>query len=558
MSLNTSENTPENTSDEKPNAPNTNKQPSLLKAAGLIAVVTVLSKVLGAVRDWQIMNVYGASMASDAYFAAVQLPSFAIVLLGGLGGPFHTVTVSLFTKLLAKTEAEPETASHTAHAQQVASCFVTLTALVFSALSVLTYFFSEPIMRLILQDSPEALIANASTQLKIMSPVMLLGGLIGIFYGLLNVFHSFFWPSLSPAAMSIVMSIALLINPHDETGHLLAWSTLIGTVAQFVIQLPDLHKRQFILKPALPGNQAELIAPLREIGVMLFPAVVGTTIGQLTTYVDMFFTQYLQEGGWTAIVMGNRLFQLPIGILQTALLVPIFPRFTRFVADENWTDLKKNFQMGIVSLWFISIPIMIGIQFYIEPLVKLVFEHGEFDANDTHMVSQALIFLSWSMLPYFARDTLTRVFYAFGDARTPLLVGAIAILLKGALDWLWVVHYDFGVGGITLSTTLITFINMTLLGVLSKKHIQNLGFQQMLAPLLKLTVAGGVMLISLPFLQSMIHPMIELSGLQKRVSMLLEILLAGSISSVLFVLVAYSLKIEEVTYLAQRFLKRKA
>jgi hypothetical protein len=121
-----------------------------------------------------------------------------------------------------------------------------------------------------------------------------------------------------------------------------------------------------------------------------------------------------------------------------------------------------------------------------------------------------------------------------------------------------VVHYDFGVGGITLSTTLITFINMTLLGVLSKKHIQNLGFQQMLAPLLKLTVAGGVMLISLPFLQSMIHPMIELSGLQKRVSMLLEILLAGSISSVLFVLVAYSLKIEEVTYLAQRFLKRKA
>lgn len=532
------------------------KQPSLLKAAGLIAVVTVLSKVLGAVRDWQIMNVYGASLASDAYFAAVQLPSFAIVLLGGLGGPFHTVTVSVFTKLLAKANTSENKETPHQQAQKLASCFVTLTALVFAGFSILTYLFAEPIMRLILQDSPEALIANATIQLKIMSPVMLLGGLIGIFYGLLNVFHSFFWPSLSPAAMSIVMSIALLINPNDETGHLLAWSTLIGTVAQFVIQLPDLHKRQFILKPTLPGNQTELSAPLKEIGVMLFPAVIGTTIGQLTTYVDMFFTQYLQEGGWTAIVMGNRLFQLPIGILQTALLVPIFPRFTRFVAEKNWDDLKKNFQMGIVSLWFISIPIMIGIQFYIEPLVKLVFEHGEFDANDTHMVSQALIFLSWSMLPYFARDTLTRVFYAFGDAKTPLMVGAIAIFLKGVLDWLWVVHYDFGVGGITLSTTLITFINITLLGIMSKKHIQNLGFQQMLSPLLKLIVAGGVMLLCLPYLQQMIHPILETISIQDRVSMLLEILLAGSISSILFAVVAYSLKIEEVTYLAQRFFKR--
>ncbi|MBY0402969.1 MAG: hypothetical protein K2X66_03665 [Cyanobacteria bacterium] len=365
------------------------KAPSLLKAASLIAAVTILSKVLGAFRDWQIVNVYGASLASDAYFAAVQLPSFAIVLLGGLGGPFHTATVAVFSKLLKDTDTVSP------HANRLASGFLTMTGVLFFLLSLLTYFWSEPIMALILGDSRPELLHSAAEQLKIMSPVIFFGGLIGIFYGLLNIYHSFFWPSLSPAALSVVMSVALFLNPTDETGNVLAWSTLWGTVLQFAMQLPEFFRRRFKLQWVWIWKAPEIL----QIREMLFPAVVGTTIGQLTTYVDMFFTQYLVLGGWTAIVLGNRLFQLPIGVLQTAFLVPIFPRFTRYVADKEWPQLKDNFKRGIVTLWFISLPILIGILLYVSPLIRIVFEHGKFDAKDTQMVSEALICLSFSMLP---------------------------------------------------------------------------------------------------------------------------------------------------------------
>lgn len=519
------------------------KAPSLLRAAGLIAAVTILSKVLGALRDWQIMNVYGASLASDAYFAAVQLPSFAIVLLGGLGGPFHTATIAIFSRILKDDQNATE------QAKRLASTFITLTGLAFLGLSMLTFACATPIMELILQGGSPELIENAAQQLRIMSPVLFFGGLIGIFYGILNIYHCFFWPSLSPAALSIVMSIALLVNPNDPTGHLLAWSTLAGTVAQFVIQLPEFFKRKFTLRPALDLKMPQL----REMGEMLFPAIIGTTIGQLTTYVDMFFTSTLPVGGWTAIVMGNRLFQLPIGVLQTAFLVPIFPRFTRNVVEQQWEDLRNTFRMGVVSLWFISLPILVGLLVYVRPLIRIVFEHGQFDADDTEMVSEALIFLSFSMLPYFARDSLTRVFYAFQDSRTPLLVGCIAIVMKAILDWYFVIEHRYGVGGITFSTTLITIMNMTLLGFLSRRHIRDLGFRNIVAPFVKLTACGVLMYAGMSMADRAVVHYCQAQGMA--MTTFTELVKIGVVSAIAwggYLLLVLVLKVGDIDYLFTR------
>lgn len=521
--------------------------PSLLRAAGLIAAVTILSKLLGAIRDWQILNVYGAALASDAYFAAVQIPSFAIVLLGGLGGPFHTATIAIFSKIL-KDKPEADT-----QARQLASTFITLTGLVFFLLSLAVFTYAHPIMGLFLKDGSPELIENASQQLKIMSPILFFGGLIGIFYGILNIFHSFFWPSLSPAALSIVMSLALLLNPHDPTGHLLAWSTLAGTLLQFAVQLPEFFKRKFTLRPALAWKTPEL----KQLGEMLFPAIVGTTIGQLTTYVDMFFAAMLPVGGWTAIVMGNRLFQLPIGVLQTAFLVPIFPRFTRYVAEADWDSLRNNLRMGIVSLWFISIPILIGLLVYVEPLIRIIFQHGSFDAEATRKVSEALVYLSFSMLPYFARDSLTRVFYAFQDARTPLIVGCVAIGTKGALDWLLVVHYGLGVGGITLATTLVTILNMSLLALLSRRHIQDLGLRHTVVPFFKLSLAGLVMAALMTGLDHLTTPLLQTSPLgQTDWGELGQIALISLTSTLAYVGLVFLLKVPDIHYVLDRLLQR--
>lgn len=533
-------------SEAAPPPPTTSKAPSLLKAAGLIALVTVFSKLLGFFRDWAVMYVYGTSLVSDAYYAAFQLPAFSIVLLGGLGGPFHTATVAVFSRLIKDNEAPSQ------RAKMLASTFITLTSVVFTGFSLLTFLFAKPIMALILSGGEPALIEMAAYQLQIMSPCILAGGIVGILYGLSNIYNCFFWPSLSPVAMSLTIMVGLLLFPHDNTGVVLAWATLAGGLLQVVMQLPEFFRQKFTLKPAW-----EIKAPeIRQAGELLFPATVGTTIGQLVTYVDMFFAASLGAGGWSAVTLSNRLVQLPLGVLQTALLVPIFPRFSRAAAEGNYEEIKRNFKTGVVSLWLISIPMLVLMMLYTEPLIRLIFQHGRFDARATQLVSLALVFQAFQIIPYFARDSITRVFYAFHDSKTPLMVGIIAIFAKALLNWLLVPR--FGVGGITFAITLVTFINMTLLGLLSKKHIQDLGFREMVLPFLKLCVAGVLMVGATYGVQSLLQSAIS-PVMATWPAWLIQygpIALSAIAGIGVYCVAAWMLRVEEADYLYKRLLKR--
>ena len=532
--------------------PTKNYTGGLLRAAGLIAFVTVASKFLGFLRDWQIMHTYGASLLSDAYFAAFQIPSFAIILLGGLGGPFNTATVAVFSRLIKDGEVSSDLS------RLLARVLITVTGLVFLLLSGAVYLFAKPIMSTILFGGSEALVENAAFQLKIMSPIIFVGGLVGIFYGIANVHQRFFWPSFSPAMVSVVMITALWLNPNDATGYVLAMATLAGCVAQLLVQLPNYLAEKYSLAPSLAYNNPDVKKELDKIGEILFPALVGTTIGQLTVYVDMFFTSFLAEGGWTAVVMGNRLLQLPIGVLQTALLVPIFPLFSRFVADQQWEDLRRYFKSGVVSLWFISIPILALMMLYTEPIIRLVFQHGQFDARATELVSLVLVFQAFSMLPYFARDSITRVFYAFHDAKTPLLVGLLAIVLKGFLDWLFVVPMQLGVGGIALSTTLITFFNMTLLGLLIRKHINHMGFREMVLPFAKLFTSGCIMYGIMVVVGDAIALPLSYVPLGIQWQEWLNMGLCTLVGLFIYSVTAYAFKVYDVKYLVKKVLGKLA
>jgi putative peptidoglycan lipid II flippase len=527
-------------------APSPSRAPSLLRAAGLIAVVTIFSKMLGFLRDWAIMYVYGTSLVSDAYFAAFQLPAFAIVLLGGLGGPFHTATVAVFSRLI-KDDEPPSP-----RAKMLASTFMTLTGIVFTGLSLLTFLFAKPIMSVILGGAEPALIDSSARQLQIMSPCILAGGLVGILYGFSNIYHCFFWPSMSPVAMSITILIGLFLFPPDPSGMILAWATLAGGILQMLMQLPEFFRQKFSLKPAIEWKTTEI----RQAGELLFPATVGTTIGQLITYVDMFFASALAVGGWSAVTLSNRLVQLPLGVLQTALLVPIFPRFSRAAGEGNFAEIKRNFTVGVVSLWFISLPLLVLMMLYTEPIIRLIFQHGSFTADNTQLVSQALVFQAFQIIPYFARDSITRVFYAFHDSKTPLMVGLVAIGLKALLNWLLVFQMHLGVGGITFAITIITFVNMFLLGVLSKKHIQDLGFREMVRPFAKLATAALLMTGVILMLQQAAAsiPAGAFGGLPPVVVEYCTILLSSAIGTGVYTLAAIMLKVSEAQYLKERLL----
>lgn len=464
-------------------ATNENKSPSVLKAAWIIAVVTIVSKLIGFVRDIIIANYYGAAMVSDAYYYAYQIPSLSLILLGGVGGPFHSATVAIFSKLIPNLQEKP-----TEHVNKLYSTFMTATIIFFLALSVIMFIFPRQIMGLIISGGSPDMINLAATHLKIMTPLLVIGGIVGIYYGILIIYRQFMLPNLSPIIMSLAIIGVVIAAPSDQKGYALAWATTIGAILQLVIQYPNIRKLGYRLKPNFAfTNNPEF----KEICELLFPAVLSSTVGQIHIYVDMFFTSSISEGAWTAIGYANRVFQFPVGILVTAFLVPLFPIFAKLVADKDYNGIKNYFNKGVGVLFFGAIPIIIGILVVGMDAVRLVFERGLFDEKATFMVTEALWFLSVSIIPYVFRDSITRVYYSFNDSKTPFVVAFSSIVLKLILNYVLISKMHFGIGGITLSTSLVTLFNACVLGFFITKKM-DMAYKSLFINLFKMVVAGAI------------------------------------------------------------------
>ena len=296
------------------------KSESLLKSASLIAVVIVISKLIGFLRDIVIANFYGAGLVSDSYFYAYQIPALALILLGGVGGPFHSAVVSVFSKLIPDGKE-----SATEQLKKLFNTFLTSTLTVFIVLGILIFAFADVIMQIIISNGSPELIALASQQLRIMSPVFVIGGVVGIYYGVLVSYKKFMIPNISPILMSLAIILIVSLSKSYNNGVVLAAATTIGAICQFLFQLPKIKKLGFDFKPNFEiFNNPEY----KNILELLFPAILSSTVGQIYIYVDMFFASSLEEGAWTSIGYANRIFQFPVGILVTAFLVPLFPLFS--------------------------------------------------------------------------------------------------------------------------------------------------------------------------------------------------------------------------------------
>ena len=521
---------------------NADKTTSVLKAAWIIAVVTIVSKLIGFIRDIVIANYYGANMVSDAYYYAYQIPALSLILLGGVGGPFHSATVAIFSKLIPSLKEKP-----TEEVNRLYSTFMTGTVILFLILSVAMFLFPRQIMQIIISSGSAEMIQLAATHLKIMTPLLIIGGVVGIYYGILIIYKQFMLPNLSPIIMSVaIIGICVAVAPNDQKGYALAWATTIGAILQFIIQYPNIKKLGFKWKLNFEFTNNP---HFKEICELLFPAVLSSTVGQIHIYVDMFFTSSISEGAWTAIGYANRVFQFPVGILVTAFLVPLFPIFARLVADKDYDGIKSYFNKGVGVLFFAAIPIIIGILVLGMDAVRVVFERGAFDTAATFMVTEALWFLSVSIIPYVFRDSITRVYYSFNDSKTPFIVAFSSIVLKFLLNWLLISKLGFGIGGITLSTSLVTLFNACVLGILISKKIK-LDYKSLFINLLKMLISGIIAFAASITFAYMIDKYYEISGI---IQEMVKIILVFGVCIVVYVPLNLLLKMEYAGELVSRF-----
>jgi putative peptidoglycan lipid II flippase len=522
--------------------PNTKPKRSLVNIAGIVAAATLISKVFGLLRTVLLAAVFGAAPAYGAYQYATIVPSFFLILLGGINGPFHSAMVSVLAK------KDRETAAETVEA------ISSLVGVVMLVACVLVVVFAPQLLFLVAsglsKQQPEVR-EMAITQLRIMAPVAWFAGMIGIGFGALNAVDVYWLPSISPLLSSVMMVVAVgglglaLGNQVGEPqygaigGIVLAVAFVAGTVlqwfAQMVVQrkerLGRLRFRWDLKNPAV-----------QDVMKVMGPALFASGMLQINVYTDMQFTSYLKDpsSAVSALDYANLLAQTPLGILSNMILVPLLPVFSKLADPLNWNQLKGRIRQGILITGVAMLPLGTLMMVLAKPIVSVVYERGRFDPELSALTASVLMAYAFGMFVYLSRDVLVRVFYALGDSTTPFRISLVNIGLNALFDYFLL---PFGVPGLVMATVSVNVLSVIALVLVLDRRLGGLPLLSWGLALLGLTAASGVAGLAC---WSMLNGLQGWLGNQGMILQLVELSIAGILGLIVFVLLAMQLRLPEV------------
>lgn len=501
---------------------------SLAHIATIVAVATLLSKVAGLVRQQAIAAEFGVGAAVDAYSYAYVIPGFLFILLGGINGPFHSSIISVVLK------QPPEKA---------APLVETITTLVGGLLLLLTavlMVLAEPLIQLIAPGASADIHALATEQFRIMAPLAVLSGLIGIGFGTLNAADHYWLPSISPLLSSLAVIIGVWFFADHFGAAVLAWGTLVGGVLQWLVQIPAQWQAGMgTLRLRFEFNRPEV----RELMRLMGPATLSSGMLLISVYISLFFASQLPVGAASALSYAQLLFLTPLGILSNVILVPYMPIFSKLAQPENWTELKERIRQSLVLTALSMMPLGAMMAALALPAVRVVYERQAFDFAASQLVAALLLVYAIGMFFYLARDVIVRVFYALEDGRTPLYVTLWGLGFNALFCFFFT--RAFGAVGLAMATVGVNTVSFIALTCILHRRLGGLPWGELLTPLTGIALAsilsGGAGWATLRGLE-------WLWGRDGLGIQLLQLAIAGSVSVLMFAVAISPLKLPELDF----------
>lgn len=515
-------------------SPTPSKSPkrSLANIATIVAIATLISKLAGLIRQQAIAAEFGAGAEVDAYQYAYIIPGFLFILLGGINGPFHSSIISVLSKR---------------RQEEAAALIETINTFVGGILLLATLglmVFADPLLQLIAPGAPENVHLMAVEQFRIMAPLAVLSGLIGIGFGTLNASDQYWLPSISPLLSSITVILGVLFFSDQFGPAVLAWGTLAGGFLQWFAQIPAQWKSGMgTLRLRFNfGDKA-----VRDLYKLMGPATLSSGMLLISVYITTVFASQLPVGAASALGYAQLLFLTPLGILSNVILVPYMPIFSKLASPPDWPELKDRIRQSFVLTAMSMMPIGALMATLALPMVRIVYERGQFDQNASNLVSSLLLVYAIGMFFYLGRDVLVRVFYALGDGTTPLVVTLGGLFFNLLFCFLFTQAY--GAQGLAMSTVSVNTISMFVLMGLLSFRLKGLPWKRMGIPIMSLFF--GSVLCGLASWGTL-HQSELWFGSEGLLLQLIEISLAGLLGLVVFGLFAWMLKLPELNFFLER------
>lgn len=517
---------------------------TLARAAGAVSIATLISRVLGLIREMVIAK-YFTAFATDAFFAAFRIPNLLRDLFAE--GALSAAFVPTFTDY--KQNRSP------ADAWELATIVMNALAVVLSGVTLLFLVAARPLVYLLVSGYAQipGKIDLTVHLTRIMSPFLLMVALAAAVMGVLNTYQRFFIPALAPAFFNVCSILAgIFLSPFMPRIGLppitaMAIGSLIGGLSQLVVQLPSLHGVGFRYRLRLDWKHPGL----RRIMALMLPAAFGLAATQINILIDNQLASYLGNGPVSWLNYAFRLMQLPIGLFGVAIATVNLTNVSRRIAANDLEGLKSNLADAIKLAAFLNIPATLGLIFLRYPIVQLLYERGRFTPAFTTATGDALLFYSVGLYAYSLVKIVTPTFYALGDTKTPVKFAALVIGVKIIVNLLLI--NKLGFKGLALGTSIASLLNTYLLFHALGKRIGGLGEHGVMRELLKISAAGLLMGISAWWVYGKIVVVTGTANLLAKTEAL-----GTSIAVALLVLfaVSYVLKIQEVHSVLDKFRRR--
>jgi putative peptidoglycan lipid II flippase len=456
----------------------------MTKAAGIVGAATLLSRILGFVRDVIVAWFFGAGLAADAFFVAFRIPNLLRRLLAE--GSLTISFIPVFTEYLSRNGRE--------EAFRLARSAFWLLSFVLAAVAVGGILLSPLIVKVIAPgflSSPEKFDLTVLLT-RIMFPYIFFIGLVALCMGILNALGHFAAPALAPVLLNLAMiSAVLVVSPRLEIPAVgLAIGVLMGGGLQLGLQIPFVIRRGFRLSIRGPlGHPA-----IKRIAVLMTPAVFGAAVYQINIFVGTLLASLLPEGSVSYLYYADRLVQFPLGVFGIALATAVLPSLSRQAALRDMEGLRTSFAYALRLVFFITIPAMTGLIVLKEPIVRLLFQRGAFDVATTDFTAEALFYYSIGLWAFSGVRIVVSTFYALQDTKTPVKMAVISLLVNIVLSLLLMGPMRHS--GLALATSLAAVVNLVLLIQALKRRLGRIGGHGILESVIKsmasATVMGGV------------------------------------------------------------------
>ncbi|MGL9721241.1 murein biosynthesis integral membrane protein MurJ [Symbiopectobacterium sp.] len=488
---------------------------NLLKSLCAVSSMTMLSRVLGFIRDAIVARVFGAGVATDAFFVAFKLPNLLRRVFAE--GAFSQAFVPILAEYKSQ-QGDEATRTFLAYVSGMLTLVLALVTVAGMIAAPWVIMVTAPGFAA----TPDRF-ALTSALLRITFPYILLISLTSMVGSVLNTWNRFSVPAFAPTFLNISMiGFALFATPYFDPPVLaLAWAVLLGGVLQLVYQLPHLKKIGMLVLPRFKWRHPGVGRVMK----LMAPAILGVSVSQISLIINTIFASFLSEGAVSWMYYADRLMEFPSGVLGVALGTILLPSLAKSVASGDQDAYSHLMDWGLRLCFLLALPSAVALGILSKPLIVALFQYGKFSALDALMTQRALIAYAIGLMGLIVVKVLVPGFYSRQDIKTPVKIALVTLVLTQVMNLIFIGPLQHA--GLALSIGLASCLNAGLLyWQLRKQQLfqPRPGWGTFLVKLVIAVLAMSAVLIALLVWM----PAWDIGGMTVRISRLMLVVVAGA------------------------------